>query len=134
MLHTPKQALVNGGINKLGPFKMITAHEARELSALSDKTVNEYLEIISKWIKEDAARGSRVCYTNKYINGSPFQSISGAIEIFNRPTPTIFQSRIIDELRKLGFSADLEKYGDQYVPKGSHTDCLYQNYSIVIRW
>lgn len=108
---------------------MITAKEAKNLYDQSGSEVQEYLErFIEHKIIKAAESGKR-----EYIDHLDAEEISKVPNILS------LHKAVVLELIRLGYSAEIVSYGDQYVPAGLRDDYdgsgpMYQNYGIEIKW
>ena len=106
---------------------MITAQEAKALYDWTGAEIQDYLnKVLEKEIVRMAKSGKRE-YTH-HIGAEPYDP----------PKPTPVQQGVVDELKKLGYTARYGVYGSSYVPRGLADDNgdgpMYQNYGILIRW
>ena len=109
---------------------MITAKQAKELYDQSGAEVNEFLEYtVEPEVTKAANSGKREV----------------RIHLGNLPTfhythtgITPLQHAVVAKLKELGYRANIEMYGERYVPRGLADDDgngpEYENYGIQIGW
>lgn len=107
---------------------MLSAKEALKIYNDSLCTLLHYLdEKFHNQIKQASANGNREYYLDLGSTDRP-----------NLPEIEILPKKAIEELRKLGYSAEYKFQGERYVPRGLADDCGndpdYCNYGIVVRW
>lgn len=90
---------------------MITAKDAREIASQSDAWLQTELRKLEPDIKKSAE-----------LNKSPCTIHLGSVATWEVLQPTNAQVRVIDALKKLGFTVKFEKYGASYVPRGLQDD------------
>lgn len=111
---------------------MITAAEAREIREHSSVRVQEILSQLEPDIRASAEKGlsELACYSVRELWTS--------VEAYNGRHATALQSRVMTELKELGYGVTFAPHGDQYVPRGLADDDgngpSYQNWCIIIRW
>ena len=78
-------------------------------------------------VKKAAKAGKRYYY-----------ALTGSEEVWKCVDPTPLIKAVVDELKKLGYSAKFGAYGDNYVPRGLADDSgegpIHTNYGILIGW
>jgi hypothetical protein len=106
---------------------MITAIEAREITHSSDKAIKALLQPVEQMIRSAAEAGDSS--TLYHLCSHP-----ALLKIDFLPSHV----RMVRELEKLGFTATIMMYGEQYVPRGLADDSgdgpSYINYGISIEW
>jgi hypothetical protein len=109
---------------------MITATEAKVLYDQSGAEVDSYLKhaVESKIVKA-AMEGKRS--VNIHL---------GSLDHFRHLDQEItpIQKAVVTKLKELKFTAEIQLYGDQYVPRGLADDDgngpSHRNYGFIIRW
>lgn len=109
---------------------MLTASQARGLSAESGLQVERILSLLDASIKETATGGRRSYSAYKEV---PWQSE----ELYTPVTISPIQAKIIARLKLLGFTAEM-RTDNAYVPVGLADDKgngpLYSNRVLKIGW
>ena len=107
---------------------MISAKEAKELSAKSDVAVDRFIdEAVSIKVKAAAEAGLYECVVH-----------IGSAESYVNISPLPFEAQVMCKLRLLGYYVCFERTGDKYVPRGLADDDgrgpVHTNYGYTIRW
>lgn len=117
---------------------MISAHEARELSKLSEKNISRLLNEIEVILKDAATAGGRHCDTTMI---SALRTDSVPTYVSNGSKPNSLQEAVIDKLKGLGYGvkwtrSDPSKAGRGFKSFGDdeEDDTLYSYYRIEISW
>ena len=109
---------------------MISAKEAKELYDQSGAEVTAYLKIKVEKEIVNAAKAGRL---NTIIH---LGSLDYLEYVDQKITP--HQKAVVSKLKKLGYTAEIKRYGTSYVPRGLADDDgagpAHQNYGIHIGW
>ena len=117
---------------------MITASELLLLTNESKVKIDLYIKKIEQDLIEQANAGKR-----EYIVRE--SDLSSTISRYESPKPTVLISKVMEELKKFGYSVKYDKVGDSYNPAscglGAISDDIpdngYNNITntkIVIQW
>ena len=109
---------------------MITAKEAKVLYDKSGQEVADYLKYTVEKEVVRAAEGGKRQTIIHLKSLEPFRHLDQVI--------TPLQKAVVDQLKMLGYHAEIKLYGDSYVPRGLADDDgngpSHQNYGIHIGW
>ena len=109
---------------------MITAKEAKELYDKSGQEVADYLKYTVEKEVVKAAEGGKRQTIIGLKSLEPYRHLDQVI--------TPLQKAVVDQLKMLGYRAEIKLYGDHYVPAGLADDDgkgpSHQNYGIHISW
>lgn len=110
---------------------MITAQQAAEIAKAGDKEVDRILLLLEKEIEAKAKLGEREYKCYKHVSWE-------ALGLYDEKKPSPLQERLITELKKYGFAADMRLDGESYVPRGLADDDgngpEHWNSVLVIKW
>jgi hypothetical protein len=114
---------------------MIHANEARELAGAGDLAVKSILNMLDKEIRKASSAGDRILDCAKLAQYSSVLTV--CIPWFSHFTADKVQSRVMDELKKCGYTASYVE-GSRYVPRGLQDDAgqgtIHKSISLVIKW
>ncbi len=111
---------------------MITAAQARELTARSEANVERLLALMEPQIVKAADAGKD--FVAVFVDG-----LDSSVPLYGaRFQPTPVQTSVINRLQALGFKAHMAAVGSSYVPRGMQDDDgngpEYINYTVIVNW
>ena len=109
---------------------MIDATEAKRLYDETGREIEDFLDFtVEKEIINAAKAGKRLVFI--YLD-----NINTFVSLDRLTTP--FQKNVVLKLQELGYTARIDLYGKEYVPKGLQDDLgngpVHSNYGIIIEW
>ena len=109
---------------------MITAQEAKQLYNESGAEVQQFLKTEVEQKVIDAAKGGKKSVMIFLGAKGPYDYLAQVI--------TPLQTAVVNKLIELGYHAQIQTYGESYVPRGLADDDgngpEHQNYGIQIGW
>jgi hypothetical protein len=110
---------------------MITAKQARD----NVENSNTYLQVFFEKIDYLIDTASKEGRTQVHLD---IIGLCDCVKVGSHILPNAKQVRIMDELKSIGYNADLESWGDHYVPRGLQDDHgngpNHVNLAILVRW
>lgn len=112
---------------------MITAAEARELTANSDTAINTLMKEVEKIIRTAADQGKNSAFID-----DDQAKLWSAVPVHLNPSPNTFQLAVITRLGQLGFSVRFMADGDPYIPRAllndDGTGPMHCNVGLYVSW